>query len=121
MKIVHRMQCRTSQICTCVASSSVIATITLIELFTCQHIQIHANTYRYMPTHTDTCQHVQIHANTCRYMPTRADTCQHVQIHANICTFLQEHLSHMRAYRIRKYVQRYRNAKKIKTMQRKIS
>ena len=77
MKIVHHMQCRTSQICTCVASSSVIATITLIELFTCQHIQI--------------------------------------------CTFLQEHLSHMRVYRIRKNVQRYRNAKKIKTMQRKIS
>ena len=77
MKIVHHMQCRTSQICTCVASSSVIATITFIELFTCQHIQI--------------------------------------------CTFLQEQLSHMRAYRIRKNVQRYRNAKKIKTMQRKIS
>ena len=97
MKIVNHMQCRTSQICTCVASSSAIATITLIELFTCQHIQIHANTYRYMPTHTDTCQHIQIHANTYRYMPTHTDT------------------------DIRKNVQRNRNAKKIKTMQRKIS
>ena len=45
MKIVHHMQCRTSQICTCVASSSVIATITLIELFTCQHIQIQRCTF----------------------------------------------------------------------------
>ena len=42
MKIVHHMQCRTSQICTCVASSSVIAAITLID-----------NRAIYMPAHTD--------------------------------------------------------------------
>ena len=98
MKIVHHMQCRTSHTCTCVASSSVITTITLIELFTCQHIQIcqHYRYAIYMPTHTD--------------MPA-----------LQICSFLQEQLSHMRAYRIRKNVQRYRNAKKMKAMQRKIS
>ena len=69
MKIVHHMQCRTSQIRTCVASSSVIATITLIELFTCQHIQIF------------TCQHIQIF--TCQHI--QIFTCQHVQIYAPFC------------------------------------
>ena len=66
MKIVHHMQCRTSQICTCVASSSVIATITLID-----------NRGIYMPTHTDiympTLADIYMPTRADIYMPTRAD------------------------------------------------
>ena len=64
LKIVHHMQCRTSQICTCVASSSVIATITL-------------NRAIYMPTHTDMHRSARAfiaHARTYRIRKMSNDT-----------------------------------------------